>query len=277
MTNSIELPIWMYTLNILFIVIAAGVSLWRIYRFTTFYNDNINKMFNKQNTILDTLEHELNSSIKTLTNLLNYNSSLIKHEYNTTQEETSYKSLFDLFYKIKKITSNDLYENMVNIKACRLAIYLFHNGTKTPHGINFLKMSCIGDRTLIGSGVKEKIISHSSLAVNLFDKMINDLFDSGRSLIIRNDPNIEDSFSSEFLSAEKIQYSQAVCIYDHDNNILGFLLAEFDHLYNKSVSDEEYGVLKDYANKLIPIFSLTNYTALTMENTISKDGEKANE
>ena len=174
------------------------------------------------------------------------------------------EQLYAVFDKIKHIINDDLHNIMASIDANRIAVYLFHNGTHTPSGFSFLKMSCIGERIKIGSGVKEEISFQSQIPVNIFDDMYENLNQNGRYLI-NNDENTMATAKRQFISAAKIKYSQAVCIYDANNNVLGFTLAEFDHIYNKSTVDWEYDQLAEFCKKLSPIFSYADYISLTLK------------
>lgn len=179
-----------------------------------------------------------------------------------TNATSSYNRLYAVFNKIKKATSDNLYNTMLKTKAARIAVYLFHNGTKTASGFTFVKISCVGEKVMGGSGIKEKILNHSNLPVNILDEMCGILYNTGR-YIIYNDPNTMDTAKAQFISAPKIQYSQAVCLYDAENNVIGFILAEFEHAYIKQTSDEEYENLKSLCLEFAPIFSYSDYVNLT--------------
>lgn len=176
-----------------------------------------------------------------------------------------YNRLYAVFNKIKKATGDNLYNAMISIRASRVAIYLFHNGTKTSSGFDFLKVSCVGEKIMIGSGIKEKILSHSNIPVNILDNMYDVLFSSGR-YIIHNDEPTMNTAKSQFISSNKIEYSQAICLYDANNNVIGFVLAEFDHSYLKKTGDEEYEKLKKLSTEFAPIFYYSDYTNLTIKD-----------
>ena len=209
----------------------------------------------------------------------NMNKELVANVTNSIKEDTSntvpvlqqqqpQEDLLTTFSKIRSIIKDDLYITMNKTQACRTALYLFHNGTKSTKGLSFLKVSCIGERTLIGSGVKEQILNHNNMPVNIFDNMINKLIENGR-YVIMNDEQTMQTARAQFISASKIRYSQAISIFDTNNNILGFILAEFDHTYTKQLSDEEYSKIKELCIKIAPILSFSNYADLTLNNKIT--------
>ena len=65
------------------------------------------------------------------------------------------KNLMGIFMKLKDSIKENCITTMNKIGAVRIAIYLFHNGTHTTHGLSFFKMSCMCEKVVIGSGVKE--------------------------------------------------------------------------------------------------------------------------
>ena len=189
-----------------------------------------------------------------------------EHSHSDKQEKLKdhQEELLNTFAKLRRVIKDDLYATMHHTGACRTALYLFHNGTRSTEGISFLKISCIGERTLVGSGVKEQILNHSNMPVNIFDNMYDKLIENGRYVVMNDEKTMQTS-RAQFISATKIRYSQAIGIYDSSNNILGFVLAEFDHAYNKAASDTEYAVLKDFTKKISPILSFSEYADLTLK------------
>jgi len=180
---------------------------------------------------------------------------------NTNPAQTHQQELLSTFDKIRQITRDDLFSTLNSTSACRIALYLLHNGTKSINGISFLKISCIGERTLAGSGIREQIINHTNMPINIFDNMLEKLIENGRYLII-NDEETMLTARSQFISHSKIQYSQAVAIYDNSNNIIGFILGEYDSIYTKENSDIEYKDLKMLAQKISPILTISDYNKI---------------
>ena len=187
---------------------------------------------------------------------------------NTPNIDSNYYQLYDVFKKVGDIATDKLSNIMKDIDACRIAIYLFHNGTRTLSGFDFLKMTCIGEKIKIRSGIKEHMIEHANVNINILDDMYDNLFTSGRYIII-NDANITHTNKAMFISSPLVLYSQLVALYDENNNIIGFLLAEFNHTYNKIISEDEYNILKEACAYLSPIFIYTDYTNLTLKSEIT--------
>ena len=216
------------------------------------------------------------------TNLTQFRETLVSQNHmdltsivDAIKEDRPLKSVTDagteltyIFSKVKQVAGDDLYKTLMKTNACRTAIYLFHNGTRAVNGnFNFIKLSCIGEKCRSGSGIQEQIFYHNNMSVNIFDDMYEILLKTGRYIFLQTADGIMDTF--KFISSPKIQYSQAACIYDNHNIVLGFILAEFDHPYDTHTADEEYDKLITLCKNLKPLFSFTDYIELTTKETLT--------
>jgi len=172
------------------------------------------------------------------------------------------KCLVDTFVRISGAIKENCILAMNDISAVRLAIYLFHNGTSSTHGISFLKISCICEKVAIGSGVRERMIEHTNIPINLFDEMIGKMIVNDRYIIINKEDEIQNSNHKMFISSDKITYAQLIPIYDINNNMLGFVEAEMEHVYSKDVADKEKSNLNLLVKQLVPILSYSEYATI---------------
>lgn len=203
----------------------------------------------------DSLQKCIKSVNSLISNLLTTNNDDTSD--NNIKEESD-KGLMNILMKLGGAIRENCVLAMNQIHATRLAVYLFHNGTKSSHGINFFKASCICEKVAIGSGVKERMIDHNNIPINLFDDMIYKLNSYNRYIII-NDEKLANSAHKIFVSADKIDYVQLISIYDNDNNMLGFIAAEMDKSYTKDAADAEKKVLDELAKQLTPVLSFSEY------------------
>lgn len=246
---------------VLFIVIMITIVVFTYIRYS---NNKLTEHFEEENNALKDFTTQSNKE------LLNNIAQLLEDSNNRPLDKAEkykqhHEELLNTFQKLRYVIKDDLTTTMNNTGACRVALYLLHNGQKSASGINFLKVSCVGERILIGSGVKEQIINHSNIPLNIFDNMLEKLIENGRYIVMNDDATMATA-RAQFISAPKVRYTQEVSIYDSSNNILGFVLAEYDHVYNKSTSDEEYEKLKEFSNKISPILTFSNYTNLTLKD-----------
>jgi len=175
-----------------------------------------------------------------------------------TDKNNPGKTFMNTMVKLRTATKENCIAAMNEIDAARIAIYLFHNGTKSTHGMHFFKMSCMCEKVAIGSGVRERMMEHTNIPINLFDEMFEKLNTYNR-YIIMNDKNVNDTSHKIFISAEKINYVQLIAIYDIDNNMLGFISAEMSTSYSKESADEEKKVLDGLSKQLTPVLSFSEY------------------
>lgn len=144
------------------------------------------------------------------------------------------------------------------INSSRIAVYVFHNGVYSSHGLPFFKTSCICEIIKKNCGVSKNINLHNGLPLQMFDNNISYLYKNGKMSII----NVDDE-DNEFvhdapvlvgmLKNNNIKSASSVSIYDHDNNILGVLLTEFVDLKNEEFLNNVENILIEKAPLLSPI------------------------
>lgn len=188
-----------------------------------------------------------------------------KQEIIEQQQQQPVANTYDLqatFDKINRTIKDHCRQCMDTIHAQRLGIYLFHNGTYSLNGIHFFKMSCICEKVVIGSGTRERAIEHSSIPINLFDAMIEGLMNNGYYTIVRpnNQADLEASNTKIFFSSAKIKFIHTVAIYDNNNSIIGFVLAEMMQEYSEELVNEQHIVIKELIDKITPVLVFSEYT-----------------
>ena len=244
-----------FPLIVLFIVILLIV-------FVILYNRNLVQKLNtsiseEYNNYKKALKEQNDILVKQLLEqLADQHASIIN-----AKDHESGKNLMHIFSKLKEAIKENCVIAMNEVEATRIAIYLFHNGTHSTHGISFFKMSCMCEKVAIGSGIRERIMEHANISVNLFDDMIENLVNYGKYIIINNDETQESSHKM-FISSDKIKYTQLVALYDINNNILGFVAVEINRPYSKDDADREKEVLDELAKQLVPVLSYSDYASL---------------
>lgn len=178
-----------------------------------------------------------------------------------SSDKKNEKELFNVFLKLRGAIKENCDITMNKVGAARLAVYLLHNGTYSTHGISFFKMSCICEKVAVGSGVRERMIEHTNIPINLLDSMIDTLIENNR-YIVMNDNTLDNTNHKIFVSSSKINYTQLIAIYDINNNMLGFIAAEMDKTYSKDSADAEREYLSELAKQLTPVLSYSDYMTM---------------
>lgn len=199
--------------------------------------------------------------------ILDQLSSTKKEIMDNQQPILNVEDLQTTFDKLNRSIKDYCRQCMDTIKAQRLGIYLFHNGTYSLNGIHFFKMSCICEKVVIGSGTRERAIEHSSIPINLFDDMIAGLIEDGSYLITRpeDQTKLEASNMKIFFSSSKIKFIHTVAIYDNDNNIIGFVLAEMAQDYSEESIKFQRNTIKNLIDKITPVLLFSDYTEIEQD------------
>lgn len=172
---------------------------------------------------------------------------------NTKIKETD---IVEVFLNINSSIKEILKEISEDVDASRIAIYVFHNGVYSSHGLPFFKTSCICEFIKKNSGVSKNINTHCGLPLQMFDDSISTLYKNGRMSIVDVDDDENDLVHDApviigMLKSNNIKSGSGVAIYDHDDNILGVIIAEFSEK-RESLEDIEQ-ILINKAPLLSPI------------------------
>ena len=153
----------------------------------------------------------------------------------TTKKEPD---LVQVFLNINSSLKEVLRDLSDTIDADRVAIYVFHNGVYSSHGLPFFKTSCICEVVKKNSGVVKNIKPHTGLPLQMFDN----------SILVHDSPVLIG-----MLRSNNIRSASAIAVYDHDNNVLGIIMAEFTDVHDKEFLINVESKLIEKAPTLSPI------------------------
>ena len=186
-----------------------------------------------------------------LKDLINSNNEPDNHE--NDYQKNLVGAFIDLNMAFKDISRHTL----LRLKCDRIAIYVFHNGNKSMHGLPFFKMSCVhewtsyGNKTLRGK-------SHVDIPLHLYHDFIENLHKYGAyrsedvSESIKDDPSIKD-----YVAFSEVKALYFVGIRDDTGALAGFIAAEFGDIdsfqHDKERDEFVRGVLDDMILKVAPI------------------------
>lgn len=206
-----------------------------------------NQLIKQQQKLVDTLLSTKKDEEE------NNNNKPVQHS--TIVKEPDIVQVFlDINSSIKEILKDISDE----INSSRIAVYVFHNGVYSSHGLPFFKTSCICEIIKKNCGVSKSINLHSGLPLQMFDNNISYIYKNGKMSII--DVDDEDNGLAHdapvlvgMLKNNNIRSATGIAVYDHDNNILGILLAEFVELQNEEFLNNVENILIEKALLLSPI------------------------
>lgn len=193
-----------------------------------------------------------------LVDMLLKNKEEKEEETNARQVKPREPDLVQVFLNINSSLKDVLKELSDDIGTSRISIYVFHNGVYSSHGLPFFKTSCICEVVEKNCGVIKNIKSHTGLPLQMFDNSISYIYKNGKMSIcdvdVDTDELVHDSpVLSGMLKSNNIRSASAIAVYDHDNNILGIILAEFTDKHDKEFLSSVENKLIDKAPTLSPI------------------------
>lgn len=196
---------------------------------------------------------ELQQSIEPLKNVINK----LNEEKKEDSKNDYHKDLVGAYIDVN-IALKDASRSALNALNCeRVAIYIFHNGNTSMHGLPFFKMSCIHEWTTHGSNTLRGK-SHMDIPLHLFNDFIEVLWKDGIYKTQDIDKTLEtDPSMTEFTEYSHVKALYMVAIKNSDDNLAGFVVSEFENI--DTFEDDEsrdafvHSVLHDMAIRVAPI------------------------
>lgn len=173
-------------------------------------------------TIMSQIDTQNNENKELTKKLLN---KVIETE-STEKKRHHNKDLVTTFITYRGIFYDAAYPLLKKLNACRIAIYLFHNGNSTAYGFPFIKTSCVFDINAHGTKTIRKMI-HNNVPLHAFADIVNDLSDN--EIYFGNLSNAVDTDEAlhQFLINSDSMSVFMKAILSKDGTIAGFSVCEF--------------------------------------------------
>lgn len=171
------------------------------------------------------------------------------------------KQFLNINSSIKGIL-RDIYDDF---NASRTAVYVFHNGVYSSHGLPFFKISCICEIVRKNSGVMKNIDAHNSMPLQMFDNSISYLSKHGHMIVEDADDDENENVKNSpvlcgMLKSNNIKSAVGIALYDKEDNILGILIVEFNE---KKELEYLEGVEKELIEKSPSLSPILEYNMQT--------------
>lgn len=193
--------------------------------------DTITDMSNK---IMQQMLTQLSEQITTL----NIGQEHIQEEIKTEVESVKKEIVNDEKEKdIVKLylNTNTIFKDASNIvlhtlHAYRVAIYVFHNGNSSSHGLPFFKMSCIYELFLNKKTHSSRGRGHINMPLHLFFDIINNLYINSEYKISNTEREIDEEDNKavlEYIGTSSSKSFYMLGIRDMNDILCGFTVVEF--------------------------------------------------
>ena len=196
-----------------------------------------------------------------LKSILEQQKSLIENmRAEKEHENRDEKDLMDIFIKINNRLREDCKDALEVLDADRTAIYAFHNGSQSTHGLPFFKFSCVCEYIQRGSGSKSKMKVHNSIPINLLDEVIEKLWRDGHYEYFSSEMEDGNNFINKLLLQDDNKTCILYTIYDMESRPIGFILSEFgEENFSQEQLKEKKKYLKYLGDKVSPVLEFSNY------------------
>jgi len=194
---------------------------------------------------LEPLEHQIESINDRL------DAEEEKHEKEKEEEDDIHKDLVGTFIDVNMAFKDASRTAFADLGCERVAIYVFHNGNNSIHGLPFFKMSCIHEWTTKGSNTLRGKY-HIDIPLHLFNDFIEDLWKDGYYAADDIErAKEEDKSISEFTAFSNTRSIYILGIRDSDNKLAGFVVAEFAQVDTFKTNPERGAFVSNILNEMI--------------------------
>jgi len=168
------------------------------------------------------------------------------------------EDIIEIFTKLNEVFKEECKKINEKTGSSRSAIYVFHNGSISSHGLPFFKMTCVSEWIARGSGFQEQLSKHTNLNLALFSSLVEELYNNGDYVILRSPCEEMEPYTYAFMS-EKAKTSIFTCVYDSNNRIMAFINSEFKEQLDEQTIDNVKTIMKNSCAKVQPVLEFSSY------------------
>lgn len=207
--------------------------------------------------------------------MFNKQKAIVEENDGKKEEKTppTEPNLIKIFLKINSSIKDILRDIYDDFTASRIAVYVFHNGVYSSHGLPFFKISCISEIIRKNTGVAKHIDAHASMPLQMFDNSIVYLSKHGSMIVEDSDDDNNEVVKNSpvlcgMLKQNNIKSACGIALYDQEDNILGILIVEFNEEKDREFLD---GVEKELIERSPSLSPILEYSGIynTASDTIS--------
>lgn len=167
------------------------------------------------------------------------------------------RKIVDIFMELNKALKTVCDYTMKQTHSDRTAIYVFHNGAHSSHGLPFFKLTCVSETISKNSNANIKIAEHSSVPLTLYESIVTNLYNNSEYRIKTDET--EDPGEIIFLRNTKIKDCFFIPIYDDDNNMMGFTFNGYNTSDDSRDLEKEKENLIDLAMMAKPVIEYSKF------------------
>ena len=222
-------------------------------------NSSTKSTIDQNNQFVQELIKQNNELIEKLSELTETNKELVT----STAEPYDKKNLVDIFLELNHVLKGTCKNAQEALKAGRVAVYVFHNGAVSSHGLPFFKLSCVSEWINRGSGFNVKIHEETNLPLTIFSSVVeevrmhNSVIINQLSVIKTTEPVFYSWMASNNIGTCFIQgiYSSV------DNTPMGYVSIEFaeEIIDVEDILPVLRAELKQACIKCAPVLEFSNF------------------
>lgn len=206
---------------------------------------------------------ELINQNNQLTDKIIEQQEMIQNMIANSTEPYDKKNIVDIFLELNNVLKGTCKNTQETLKAGRVAVYVFHNGAVSSHGLPFFKMSCVSEWINRGSGFSTKVHEHTNLPLTMFASIVEQVkMTNTAHIYIQEEIKAEEPVFYSWMLKNNIHYCFIQGIYSSvDNTPMGYVTVEYadDSIDIEAISESVQRELKQACVKCAPVLEFSNF------------------
>ena len=208
-------------------------------------------------------QSQMESEKRLLDTVLNQNKILMEN-IDKTDNRPPYneKTIVEIFVKLNNLFKTECRLTSEKTHSDRTAIYVFHNGTQSSHGLPFFKMSCICEWINRSSISNSKMQEHTNMTLNLFDDIVTNIQENGEYMIDKKTEEIPSNLL--YIKGTKTVKAIFLAILDDNNQVLGYIENDYNKDSALNIEEIKYE-MQLLGDKTRPTLQFSDYQNKTIK------------
>lgn len=178
------------------------------------------------------------------------------------------RNMVGIFVELNRTFKMDCKQYAQALACDRIAIYVFHNGSHSSHGLPFFKTTCVSEWIKPGCGIPTHLMDSNAVPLTVFDDIIDRLYTYGQVIVRNTETNFNDILenpsnhaiksTSFFLGKDGAKVAIFAGTYDSFENMCAFVMVEYLTVINPEEVQTSLAIMRQFCTHIRPTLEFCN-------------------
>lgn len=178
------------------------------------------------------------------------------------------RNMVGIFVELNRTFKMDCKQYAQALSCDRIAIYVFHNGSHSSHGLPFFKTTCVSEWIKPGCGIPTHLMDSNAVPLTVFDDIIDRLYTYGQVIVRNTETNFNDVLenpsnhaiksTSFFLGKDGAKVAIFAGTYDSFENMCAFVMVEYLSIINPNEVQNSLAIMRQFCTHIRPTLEFCN-------------------